>query len=156
SMRKRTIALGAVCALMGMCAIGYLAEDDETRARYASERAARDSARAAERAERARRDSLERTARAAREQPLQALIEIRDGQLRMTNLEEGVWQSCRISINTGVVRGGWTTDVARIAPGATVAGGLMTFVKSDGERFNPFTHAVQSVSLACNTPAGRR
>lgn len=52
------------------------------------------------------------------------------------------------------MRGGWTQEVARIEPGEEVAGGLLAFTDSEGRRFDPSTHVVQSVDIWCETPSG--
>jgi len=33
--------------------------------------------------------------------------------------------------------------------------GAIQFAKSDGERFNPFSHKAQSFSIWCSTPSGK-
>lgn len=88
--------------------------------------------------------------------PLSATVRFTGTQLQVTNRDDFPWTDCRLEINPGIVRGGWSASAARIGPGETVSGGVMTFTRSGGERFNPLTHQVESASVACNTPHGRR
>lgn len=85
---------------------------------------------------------------------LSATVRMSGMQLHVTNDDVFTWTDCVIDINGGI-RSGFTQRIARIAAGETVSGGLMAFTRSGGERFNPITHAVESVSVRCGTPQGR-
>jgi hypothetical protein len=86
---------------------------------------------------------------------LDALVQRSATQIVVTNQGEERWTNCRVEINPGIVRGGWSQSVAVIEPGQRVEGGLFAFTRSGGERFNPGTHVVESVTVQCDTPAGR-
>jgi hypothetical protein len=76
-------------------------------------------------------------------------------QIVVKNGDVFAWTSCTIELNGGVARSGWIQEIGRVGPGETVAGGLMAFTRSDGERFNPGAYAVVQVAVSCDTPRGR-
>lgn len=71
-------------------------------------------------------------------------------QIHVSNESSTGWTGCEIEIN-----GRWSTDGVAIGSGETAVGGLMSFTDDDGARFNPGTHAVERLSVACDTPRGR-
>lgn len=85
---------------------------------------------------------------------LEAVVRRSPTQLSVTNDSEQSWRGCEIEINPGIIRGGWKTGPVDIGPGETVAGGLMTFTKADGERFQPSRYEVESVTVVCESPKG--
>lgn len=80
---------------------------------------------------------------------LSADIRTTGTQLVITNRDSFDWQNCIIQVN-----GRWETR-GSIAAGARAETGLATFTRSDGERFNPFTHKVESANIRCDTQHGR-
>lgn len=86
---------------------------------------------------------------------LRGAIYLSNTQVHVRNDDAFAWTNCSVSINPGIVRSGWSQDVARIAPGEIITGGLMAFTRSGGERFQPSQYVVETVGLSCETPAGR-
>jgi hypothetical protein len=76
-------------------------------------------------------------------------------QIHVTNNDRHAWTDCIVELNPGLIRSGFAQQVGRIGAGETVTGGLMAFIKPDGERFNPGAYAVQSVAVRCSTPRGQ-
>lgn len=87
---------------------------------------------------------------------LEAEVRRLGAEVQITNLDEGPWTNCTVEINPGVIRGGYSQRGISVGPGETISRGLGTFTAGGGERFNPNTHAVETVALRCNTPTGRR
>jgi len=85
---------------------------------------------------------------------LNAVARVTGTQLHLTNRDSYPWRNCKIELNSGVIRGGFSTSTTRIDAGETVTAGLMTFTKSGGERFNPMTHAVENVYVHCSVEGG--
>lgn len=80
---------------------------------------------------------------------LDAFVDVQDGQIVVRNRDSFDWVDVKIALNPGVLRGGWSLPVARIPSGSEWRGGLMAFTKGGGQRFDPFTHAVEHVSISC-------
>jgi len=80
---------------------------------------------------------------------LNAAVQNTGTQIVVTNRDTFEWTSCRITINSD-----YSQEVSRIGPGEQVAGGLLAFVRRNGERFQPAEYAVQDVSVSCDTPNG--
>jgi hypothetical protein len=87
---------------------------------------------------------------------LNAAARVDNAQLHLTNNDPFPWTDCSVELNSGTIRAGWSQNVGRIPAGETVSSGLMAFTRSGGERFNSFTHAVESIHVDCNTLGGRR
>lgn len=85
---------------------------------------------------------------------LDARVNFDGTQIKVVNRDDFAWTDCEVSINPGMFGGGWTQDVARISPGDSAVGGIMAFTDADARRFNPTTHAVESVDVICQTPDG--
>ncbi len=90
----------------------------------------------------------------ASEPTLSTTVRFTGTQIVVINRDNFDWRDCKIAINSGIFGGGWTTNVARIAAGDTVRGGILTFTRRGGERFNPATHAVETITVICQTPLG--
>lgn len=86
---------------------------------------------------------------------LEAAVRASDLQLSVSNLSAEPWTACEVTINGGILGGGYKQDVAGIGPGETVEGGLRAFADGDGRRFDPAELVLQDVMVACDTPRGR-
>lgn len=84
---------------------------------------------------------------------LDALVQKSADQLFVVNNDPFSWRDCTVRLNSSGLSSGYSTRVARIDPGERVSVGLAAFTRS-GERFNPFTHAVERVYVGCTSPAG--
>ena len=95
---------------------------------------------------------------APREAPTSLSAEVRfsGSQIQIENNDTYAWTLCKVTLNSGIVRGSWSQEMGQIPAGETVSGGLMAFTRGRGERFNPLTHAVEDVLIDCDTPEGRR
>ncbi len=100
------------------------------------------------------RDKTPTTRQQASEPTLSTTVRFTGTQIVVINRDNFDWRDCKIAINSGIFGGGWTTNVARIAAGDTVRGGILTFTGRGGERFNPATHAVETITVICQTPLG--
>ena len=100
------------------------------------------------------RDKTPTTTQQASEPTLSTTVRFTGTQIVVINRDNFDWRDCKIAINSGIFGGGWTTNVARIATGDTVRGGILTFTRRGGERFNPATHAVETITVICQTPLG--
>jgi len=94
------------------------------------------------------------TSTTASEPTLSTTVRFTGTQIVVINRDYFDWRDCKIAINSGIFGGGWTTPVARIAAGDTVRGGIATITRRGGERFNPATHTVETITLICQTPRG--
>lgn len=81
--------------------------------------------------------------------PMRADVAMNQLIVRVTNANDYPWRDCEVRINPGLLNNGWTQSVAAIAPGETIESGLMAFTRSGGERFNPATHAVETIAVSC-------
>jgi hypothetical protein len=89
-------------------------------------------------------------------------VHVTDTELIVLNRSAERWTNCTLEIHSVIIdrRGQgqltrWSKGPVTIRPGETVRRGLMSFTTSGGERFNPFTRAVESVFVQCDTPRGR-
>ena len=84
---------------------------------------------------------------------LNASVRRTGAQLLVENRDTFPWRNCEVEINPGR-GGGWSQRVAYVPAGETIRGGLLAFTREGGERFNPATHAIETVRVACDVPAG--
>jgi hypothetical protein len=85
---------------------------------------------------------------------INAAVERSSTQILVTNRDSFAWTNCTVSINPGLMSGGWEQQIARIGPGEQVAGGLLAFTRGNGERFQPSQYVVERVTVSCDTPNG--
>ena len=86
---------------------------------------------------------------------LTAWVESSDITLRVTNRDTFPWTGCEVSVNSGIVRSGFSQKVGLIAAGDMRQWPLADFTRPSGERFNPLTTVVTDAFLACDTDQGR-
>jgi hypothetical protein len=60
------------------------------------------------------------------------------------------WTNVKIEINSGLIRGGYILRTNRIEANSVYTVGAAQFAKTDGERFNPFSHKVMNVTITCD------
>jgi hypothetical protein len=65
------------------------------------------------------------------------------------------WTNVKLEVNSKTFSSGYILKVGRMAAGETYTVGVMQFAKSDGEKFNPFTHKPLNLSIWCDTPRGK-
>ena len=85
---------------------------------------------------------------------LLAVVQVKNGQVVMTNLNDFAWRQVRIDINPEGLSSGYLLHVDKIDAGETLKVDAMQFAKSDGERLNLLTHKIVSVFVNCDTPKG--
>lgn len=71
-------------------------------------------------------------------------------QFVISNHNNFDWTNVKLEINSGIIRGGHTLRVGRMSAGQKYTVGAAQFSKSDGERFNPFTHKVKNITITCD------
>lgn len=86
---------------------------------------------------------------------LPAAVRIVNGQVELTNRGSTTWTNCRLSINEGVVSGGYELTRAAVAPRTSSAIPAREFAKSSGERFDLIALKPNTLSIFCDTPSGR-
>nr|WP_320013188.1 hypothetical protein [uncultured Desulfobulbus sp.] len=82
---------------------------------------------------------------------LSADITIDEATLKIINTNKDLWfwNNVIIKIN-GINSSGYTTKIDRVTYLNIYSLPLFDFTKSDGERFNPFTHKVLEVEIFCD------
>ena len=86
---------------------------------------------------------------------LDATVRFTGSQFIIENNTPFDWNNVSMSVNSGLISGGYDLKVSFIRARTTYTVGAMQFAKSDGERFNPFTHKAQKFVIHCDTPRGR-
>jgi hypothetical protein len=91
----------------------------------------------------------------ARSADLSADVQFTGTQFVITNHGGFFWSNCKLEINSGIVRGGYSSSAPMITAGHAYTIGAMQFAKSSGERFNPLTMKPNNFYVECDTPQGR-
>lgn len=73
-------------------------------------------------------------------------------QFVITNNDNFDWTNAEFTINPGW--NGYKLTAGELKAGETYTVGAAQFTKSDGERFNPFTHKPKSFLIRAETPKG--
>jgi len=81
---------------------------------------------------------------------LDATVVFTGTQFVISNHNNYDWTNVKLEINSGIIRGGYTLRAGRISAGQTYTVGAAQFSKSDGTRFNPFTHKVKNITITCD------
>jgi len=85
---------------------------------------------------------------------LKASVKFDGAQFIITNNDNFNWTNIKFEINSGLLSGGYILRASQMGAGETYTVGALQFAKGDGEKFNPFTHKVQHISIFCDTPKG--
>ena len=87
---------------------------------------------------------------------LNATVEFDGKQFIIQNKDIYDWSNVKIDINPKLLSSGYSYNVPfAMAAGQIYTVGAMQFTKSDGERFNPFTHKPKKVGIS-GTIQGKR
>lgn len=86
---------------------------------------------------------------------LNAVIKYTGTQFEIKNTDTFAWLDVKLEINSVGLRSGYILRTDRMSAGETYTVGAATFTKKDGERFNPFTHAVTNFSIFGKRPDGK-
>jgi hypothetical protein len=86
---------------------------------------------------------------------LHANVSFTERHFIITNLDNFDWTNVKLEINPYTLSSGYTVHADVIKAGTTYTVGAMQFADSTGERFNPFTHKPQNISIWCDTPGGK-
>lgn len=81
---------------------------------------------------------------------IQAGIAFTGTQLVITNNNTFDWTGVSMHLNTGILFGGYALKADRILAGQTYTVGVAEFTRSNGERFNPFTHKPKDFMIDCD------
>src|SRR5262249_36574308 len=84
---------------------------------------------------------------------LNASVQFTGSQFVITNKDSFDWNNCKFDLNGGAFSSGYILNTNVIKAQTTHTVGAMQFAKTDGERFNPFTHKPQSFSISCSSTA---
>ncbi len=80
---------------------------------------------------------------------INARVRFSDGQFTITNNDSFDWTNAKLEVNDR-----WSYRADRLSAGETYTIGVAQFTLPDGERFNPWTHAVKDFEIFCKTPRG--
>lgn len=75
-------------------------------------------------------------------------------QFQIENKDDFDWIDVKLEVNPGMFSSGYTYKARVLKAGESYTVGAMQFAKSDGERFNPFTHKPKSLQITCKKPGG--
>ena len=85
---------------------------------------------------------------------LNASVSFSGSQFVIVNNDSFDWTNVKLEINPKTFSSGYVLKTDRMSAGETYTVGAMQFAKSDGEKFNPFTHKALKFSIWCDTPKG--
>ena len=80
---------------------------------------------------------------------LQAEIKFSEIAFQITNTEDLDWTGCRLEMNSGIIRGGYTYTTDLIPSKDPLIIPFREFTKGDGTRFNPYDTKAQNLSISC-------
>lgn len=86
---------------------------------------------------------------------LDATIKFSDTAFLITNNEKADWTECKLELNSGILRGGYTYRAALMAKQDALIVPFREFTKGDGTRFNSYETKAQNLSISC-TVDGKR
>ena len=86
---------------------------------------------------------------------LNASVGFFESQFVIRNKDSFDWTNVKMEVNSKTFASGYILKSARMMAGETYTVGAMQFAKSDGEKFNPFTHKPLNFSIHCDTPTGK-
>jgi hypothetical protein len=92
----------------------------------------------------------ERVPRKPARPDLDARVVFTGTQFVIGNNNDFDWTNVKIEINSGLIRGGYVLHASCIKANSVYTVGAAQFAKSDGERFNPFSHKVLNVTITCD------
>ena len=81
---------------------------------------------------------------------IEAIVAFTGTQFVITNLDSFDWTNVKLEVNSGIIRGGYILRVGRLSSGQIYTVGASQFSKSNGERFNPFTHKPKNFTITCD------
>jgi len=77
--------------------------------------------------------------------------------ISIKNADRFAWQDCVAKINPPVFSfSSFSLKLGDLKAGNSIMVAASDFTQSDGERFNPVTHEVQSLYITCTTPQGQQ
>jgi len=85
---------------------------------------------------------------------LNASVSFTGTQFIIQNNDSFNWTGVKLEINSGLIRSGYSLNVALIEAAQTYTVGALQFAKSDGTRFNPFSMKPQGIFISASTPRG--
>lgn len=86
---------------------------------------------------------------------LKASVSFTGTQFVIKNQDTFDWRNVKLDLNPGTFSSGYVLNAGRMEAGETYTVGAMQFAKSDGEKFNPFSHKPQKLSISGDTPSGK-
>ncbi len=86
---------------------------------------------------------------------LNATVSFNGTQFIIANGDSFDWTNVKLEINSKTFSSGYTLKTSVMKAGEVYTVGAMQFAKSDGEKFNPYTHKVLNLSVWCDTTKGK-
>lgn len=86
---------------------------------------------------------------------LNASVRFSGTQFIIQNKDSFDWTNVKLEVNSKTFSSGYILKSGRMTAGETYTVGALQFAKSDGEKFNPFTHKPLNFSIWCDTPKGK-
>lgn len=68
---------------------------------------------------------------------------------QITNNEDDNWNDCKLELNPGIIRGGYTYKQALFSAKDVLVIPFREFTKGDGTRFSPYDTKAQNLSITC-------
>ena len=86
---------------------------------------------------------------------LNARVNFTGTEFVIVNNDSFDWTNIKLEVNSKTLSSGYTFEAYSMNAGQTYTIGATRFAKSDGEKFNPFTHKALNLSIWCDTPRGK-
>jgi len=86
---------------------------------------------------------------------LNATVRFNGTEFVITNGDSFDWTNVKLEINSKTFSSGYILKTSVMKAGEVYTVGAMQFTKSDGTKFNPFTHKALNLSVRCDTPKGK-
>jgi len=86
---------------------------------------------------------------------LNARVRFTGTEFVIVNNDSFDWTNVKLEVNSKTFSSGYILRTSLMEAGQTYTVGAMQFAKSDGEKFNPFTHKALNFSIWCDTPKGK-
>lgn len=86
---------------------------------------------------------------------LNATIKFSEVAFLITNNEDRNWSGCKLELNSGLLKGGYSYTNANIPAKDSLIVQFREFTKGDGTRFNSNDMKAQNLSISCDDVAGK-
>lgn len=87
---------------------------------------------------------------------IDAVIKFNETAFQITNNENRDWYGCKLELNPGVLKGGYTYQQPGLPAKESIIVPFREFTKGDGTRFNLYDTKAQNLSISCDDVDGKR